>query len=145
MVASVSKTLEDEINNDTSFHFCNKFSKWSKMLVKQKVIGVFKKMLKHVLKTRNRIWCHLQGMAIFIHATCKYYCPLVVDPTITNIWKELHLKHGRVFRSVFENVTMHKNWKTVFLLIFKYCHLYRKSLFFSVTFYSMMKYFWSAF
>ena len=31
-------------------------------------------------------------------ATCKYYCPLVVSPTITNCWKELHLKWGRVSR-----------------------------------------------
>ena len=42
-------------------------------------------------------------------ATCKYYCPLVVSPTITNCCKELHLKCGRVPRSVFENVAMHEN------------------------------------
>ena len=42
-------------------------------------------------------------------ATCKYYCPLVVNPTITNCCKELHLKCGRVPRSVFENVDMHES------------------------------------
>ena len=41
-------------------------------------------------------------------ATCKYNCPLVVNPTITNCFKELHLKPGRVPRSVFEYVAMHK-------------------------------------
>ena len=42
-------------------------------------------------------------------ATCNYYCPLVVNPTITNCWKELYLKCGKVFRSVFENAATHKN------------------------------------
>ena len=42
-------------------------------------------------------------------ATCKYYCPLVASPTITNCCKNLHLKYGRVPRSVFENVAMHEN------------------------------------
>ena len=37
------------------------------VLVKQEVIGVYKKMLKHVYKTRNCICCRFQGMAIFIH------------------------------------------------------------------------------
>ena len=41
---SVNKILEDEISNNTSFQFRNYFSKWNKILVKQKVIGVFKKM-----------------------------------------------------------------------------------------------------
>ena len=41
MVASVNKIPEDEIDNDTCFYFCNYFLKWSKMLVKKKVIGVF--------------------------------------------------------------------------------------------------------
>ena len=41
--------------------------------------------------------------------TCKYYCPLVVNPTTTNYWKEFHLKCCRVFRSVFENGATHKN------------------------------------
>ena len=34
-------------------------------------------------------------------ATCKHYCPLVVNPTFTNCYKDLHLKCGRVPRSVF--------------------------------------------
>ena len=42
-------------------------------------------------------------------ATCKYYGPLVISPTITNCCKELHLKCSRVPRSVFENTAMHKN------------------------------------
>ena len=42
-------------------------------------------------------------------ATCKYYCPLIVNPTITNCCKELYLKCDRVPKSVFENVAMHKN------------------------------------
>ena len=44
MVASVNEIREDEIDNDTSFHFYNWFSKWHRMLVKQKVIGDFEKM-----------------------------------------------------------------------------------------------------
>ena len=44
-----------------------------------------------------------------IATTCKYYCPLVVTPTITNCCKELHLKCRRVPRSVFENVVMHES------------------------------------
>ena len=36
MVASVNETQEDEIDNDTNF-------RWNEMLVKQKVIGIFKK------------------------------------------------------------------------------------------------------
>ena len=39
--------------------------------------------------------------------TCKYYCALVVSPTIANCCKEINLKCGRVPRSVFENVAMH--------------------------------------
>ena len=32
-------------------------------------------------------------------ATCKY-CPLVANPTVTNCYNELHLKHGKIPRSV---------------------------------------------
>ena len=42
-------------------------------------------------------------------ATCKYYCALVVNSTITNCCEELHFKCGRFARSVFEDVAMHKN------------------------------------
>ena len=45
----------------------------------------------------------------FTTAACKYYCPLVISPTIANCWTEIHLKCGRVPRSVFENVAMHEN------------------------------------
>ena len=41
--------------------------------------------------------------------TCKYYWPLVVNPTITNCCKELPIKFGRVPRSVFENVAIQEN------------------------------------
>ena len=41
-------------------------------------------------------------------STCKYYCPLVVTPSITNCCQELHLKCGRVHKSIFENVAMHR-------------------------------------
>ena len=40
---------------------------------------------------------------------CEPYFSLVVNPTITSCCKKLHLKCGRVPRSVFENVAMHKN------------------------------------
>ena len=66
-------------------------------------------------------------------ATCKYYCPLVVNRTITSCCKEFHLKYSRVPRSVFENVAMVLCEKPVFFLIIsKCCHLYRKSLRFSL-------------
>ena len=85
-------------------------------------------------------------------ATYNYYCPLVVNPIITNACKKLHLKCDKVPRAVFANVAMHENqsgfvWKLVFFLIIsKLCHLYRKSLCFSLLlFYSMMKFFQLAF
>ena len=66
-------------------------------------------------------------------ATCKYYCPMVVKRTITSCCKEFHLKYSRVPRSVFENVAMVLCEKPVFFLIIsKCCHLYRKSLCFSL-------------
>ena len=43
-------------------------------------------------------------------ATSKYYCLLVISPTITNCCEEIHLKCGRVPRSVIENVAMHENY-----------------------------------
>ena len=42
-------------------------------------------------------------------AKCKYYCSLVVNPTITNYYKEFRLKCDRDPRSVFENIAMHEN------------------------------------
>ena len=91
------------------------------MLVKQKVIGVFKKMYKHVYKARKRIRCRLQACPFssdfnfacidgrVTAAACNYCCSLVVSPTITNCCKKLHLKLGRGPRSVFENVAIHEN------------------------------------
>ena len=73
-------------------------------------------------------------------ATCKYYCPLVISHTITNCCKVLHLKCGRVPRSVFETVAMHENyssfvWKPIFFLIIsKCCQLYQKSFCLSLYF-----------
>ena len=57
-------------------------------------------------------------------ATSKCYCPLVVNPTITNCCKEFHLKCGKAPRSVFENIAIHENyssfmWKPVFFLYSK--------------------------
>ena len=133
------------------------------MLVKQKITGVFWKIKEHVYKTRKFIWFHLQAwlfssdlilpvkMVELTAATCKYCCPLIVSPTITNCCKGLHLKCGRVPRSVLKTSPYTKTSPVsyenqyFFLTITKCCHLYRKSLCFSVTFYSMMKYFWSAF
>ena len=40
--------------------------------------------------------------------TCKY-CPLIISPIVTNCCKELHLKYGKIPRSVFENFVMHEN------------------------------------
>ena len=68
-------------------------------------------------------------------AICKYYCPLVVSPTITNCCKELHLKCGRAPRFIFAR-------KPVFFLISKCCHLYRKSLCFSLLLFTVW---WSIF
>ena len=42
-------------------------------------------------------------------ATCKYYCLLVVNPGITNCYKELHLKCGTVPGFVFEIVAMEED------------------------------------
>ena len=39
---------------------------------------------------------------------CKH-CPLVVSPIVTNCCEELHLKYGKIPRSVFENFAMHEN------------------------------------
>ena len=72
-------------------------------------------------------------LALVITATCIYYCPLVVSPTtITNCCRELHPKFGWVPRSVFENITMHKNhsglvWKPVFFLLLSKCCTFIKS------------------
>ena len=80
--------------------------------------------------------------------TCKCYCPLVVSPTITNWCKELHLKCGRVPRSISENFAMHGTksgfvWKPVFFLIIsKCCPFYWKSLCFSLLLFTVW---WSIF
>ena len=92
------------------------------MLEKQKVIGVFDKKYENI-STKQQIvsdaafkaWPFSSDVNFACKddrvtaATCKYHCPLVVNPTITNCWKELHLKCGRVPRSVFENVTIREN------------------------------------
>ena len=92
------------------------------MLVKQKVIEAFSKKCKN-MSTKQEIVSDAAFKASpfssnfnfackdsrVTAATCRYYCPLVVNPTITNCCKEFHPKCGRVPRSVFENVAMHKN------------------------------------
>ena len=71
-------------------------------------------------------------------STYKYYRPLVVSRTITNCCKRFHLKYGRVPKSVIENAATHGTWsgfvgkQVFFLIISKCCHLYQKSLRFSV-------------
>ena len=88
------------------------------MLVKQKVTGVFKKMSTKqeiVSDAAFKAWPFSSDFNFTCKdcrvtaATCKYYCLLVVNPAITNCCKELHLKCGRVPRSVFENVAMHED------------------------------------
>ena len=97
------------------------------MPIKQKEIGVFKKMQKHICKQEIvfdgtfKAWTFSSNFNFICKdgrvtvAICKHYCPLVVNPTITNWCKDLHLEYGRVRRSVFEKVAMHKN-KSFFLL-----------------------------
>ena len=79
-------------------------------------------------------------------AKCKYYCPLVVSPTITNCFKEFHLKCRRVPRSISEIWKRCRAQKLVrfhvktslFLYYFKMLPLLSKVIvFFSVTFYSI--------
>ena len=126
MVASVNETqesvneiLEDEINHDTSFHFCNWFLKWNKMLVKQKIICVFEKNVKTFLQNKKMYMIlHSRPFSSNFNfaskldqvtaATCKY-CALVVGPTITNCCKELYLICSRIHRSAFENLAMQLN------------------------------------
>ena len=66
----------------------------------------------------------------------KPYC----KPYHYQFLQNLHLKCGRVPRSVFANLAMHENqfgfvWKPVFFSIISKCYqLYRKSMCFSVTF-----------
>ena len=90
------------------------------MLVKQKVISVFEKcknmstkqeiVLEAAFKTSlfsfDYDFACKDGRVT--EATCKY-CSLFVNPTTTNCCIELHLKCGRVPRSLFENVAMHEN------------------------------------
>ena len=103
-------------------------------------------------KQDNCNWCRLQASSRHYHfhpslilpvkmvttVTCKYYWKLVVNPTVTNCCKELHLECDRVPIFAFENVAIHKNysgfvWKPVFfLIILKCCYLYRNSLCFSL-------------
>ena len=118
---SVTETPKDKINNDTSFCFCNQFLKWNKMLVKQKVIGIFKKNCKNMSTKQESVsdtafkakpfssdfnFASKNGWVTA--ATCKR-CPLVVGTTVTNCCKGLHLKYSRILRSVFENFAMHEN------------------------------------
>ena len=52
-------------------------------------------------------------------ATCKYYCPLVVNCTITSCCKEFHLICSRFPSSVFENVAMVLCENQSFFLLFR--------------------------
>ena len=133
------------------------------MLVKQRVIGIFKNMWKHVYKTRNCIWCHLQDMAIFtqfefgckdgpvteqhanttVHWLSTLLLPIVAKSSILNMAEFLDPSLKTL------------PWKKTTLVLCEnqsFCYhfemlppLLKVIVFFSVTFYSMMKYFWSAF
>ena len=83
------------------------------MLVKQKVIGVFKKCKNMSTKQESvsdaafKTWLFSSDFNFagkddrVSAATCKY-SPLVVNLNVTNCCKELHLKYGKIPRSVFE-------------------------------------------
>ena len=112
MVASVNKISEDEIDSDTSFHLIFEM----KQNVTEIEIGVFEKMEKCVLfDAAFMVWPISSGFNFSCKdgrvtaATYNYYCPLVVNPIITNACKKLHLKCDKVPRSVFANVAMHEN------------------------------------
>ena len=92
------------------------------MLVKQKVTNIFKKKCKNISTKQDivsdaafKAWPSSSDFNFACKEgrvtaeRCKHYCPLVVNPTITNCCKELHLKCGRVPRSVFENTIMHED------------------------------------
>ena len=91
------------------------------MSVKQKVLAFSKKCKNMSMKqglisdAAVRTWPFSSDFRIACKdgrvtaATCKYYCPYFVNPTITNCCKEFNLKCGRVTRSAFENVAIHEN------------------------------------
>ena len=91
------------------------------------------------------------GKDDWVTAATSKYCPLVVSPTVTNCCKEVNFKYGKITRSVFENLAMHKNysgfvWKPdVFLYFWNVATFIECNCFFCATFYSMIKYFWLAF
>ena len=79
-------------------------------------IGVLEKMWKRVLSDAAfKAWPFLSDFDFACKddqvtaATYKYYCPLVVNPIMTNSCKKLHFKCGSVPRSVFANVAMNEN------------------------------------
>ena len=86
------------------------------------------------------------------HQTCKYYYPLVVIPTITNCCKELHLKMWQSSqirlwkRHHARNLVWLRVKTSIFFYYFEMLPPLSKVIVFScVTFYGMIKYFWSAF
>ena len=79
-------------------------------------------------------------------ATCKYYCPLAVNPTITNCCKELLLNVAEFLIHLWKR---HHAWKLVQFCMktslfpcYLKCHLYRKSLCFSLLLFTIW---WSIF
>ena len=75
--------------------------------MKQNVIGVLGATFKAWLFSSDFNFASKDGQVTI--ETRKYYCPLDVSPTTTNSCKEIHLKCGRIPRSVFENVDIHEN------------------------------------
>ena len=80
-----------------------------------------------------------------IAATCKYYCPLVVNPTITNCCKELNVAkflYPSLKTLSWTKTSPVSSENRSFSYYFEMLPTLSKVIaFFSVTFYSMMKYF----
>ena len=73
-----------------------------KQNVSETEIGVFEKMQKH------GHFHAILNLPVTI-AELQQKQTNTNQPTITNCYKELHLKCGRVCRSAFENVAMHES------------------------------------
>ena len=129
------------------------------MLVKQNLIGVFKKKCKNMSTEQEMVsnaafkaWPYSSDFNFVCKdgpvtvARCKYYCPLVVNliplpiaakNSILNV-TELRLWERHHARKLVQFV-----WKPVFFLIISNCcHLYWKSLCFSLLYFTVW---WSVF
>ena len=92
--------------------------KLNRMLVKQKVIGVFEKKCKIMCAKQESVsdatfksWPFLSDFNFASKhdgVNTTTYFQLVVGPTVTNCCKELHLKYNKITRFVFEKSCMHE-------------------------------------